>query len=615
MVPAPRSRSRGLPPAAVAVLVAGVLLLSFPGTISGGGRGSSDRVAAEWLHPEATLNASCPQGTGRTVTGFGEDSILPTAAIWIGTYPYDAVVYSPQGLGTAFSNLEAKTAAFAAGLAQPTYAQRLALPGILQMPVGATAIAIVVNLPGVSAPINLTGTVLSKIYLGSITQWDDPAIAALNPGTALPSATIVVVHRADADGSTLLFTQFLSRSDPTWAASVGNGSTVAWPLGVGIRGADGVLLDVQQTSDAIGYVPYPTAEANAGVVAAVVGPAGAPVLPTAASTAAAVAANPGPLPAGSGNWTNVTLIDEPGAGVYPIVGFDYLYFLQDQSASTSAQRTPAAAEALWNLLSWVAGRTGAAETAIGAGALPSSVLDQDAATLGSMTWNGSSLSAIAPECAVTFTASGLPPGTSWGVTVGSTLNQSMGTQVGFFLENGSTVPFTVLIPADYFANPASGNVSPTGAVTTETILFGSATAAAPSVASFVASPSPVVVDHPVHLAVSVSGGAAPLSFAYAGLPAGCASANASQLNCTPSETGTFNVSVWVNDTAHRSSRGFVDLSVITQPPNSGPIFGSSFPWGYVILGAVAAGVVFLGFGYWHRRRRGRRANPEPAPSR
>lgn len=541
--------------------------------------------------------------------------MLPPAGIWIGTYQYDAVVYSPQGLGPAFDNLETRTAALAAGLAEPTYGERVALPGLLQLPIGATDVAIIVNVPGVTGPLNLSGSVLAEIYLGTITRWDDPAIAALNPGVSLPAASIIVTHRSDADGSTLLFSQFLSKTDATWAASVPNGSVVSWPLGTGITGANGVLTYVESTADTIGYLPYPTAVANAenaGNVAAVVGGAGTPVSPSAASAAAAVTAYTGPLPPGSGNWSKVTLIDEATSDVYPIVGFDYLYFLQDQNASYSAQTTPAAAEALWNLLEWIVGRTRAGETAIGVGALEPSVLDLDLSTLTSMTWNGTSLASIAPECAVTFTAAGLPLGTSWGITLGPTPNETTGAQVGFYLPNGSTFPFTVGTPPGYFANPSSGNVSPNGSVTTRTIQFGPETASAPSVTQFVATPSPVVLDTPLHLAVSVSGGALPLSFAYAGLPPGCASANASQLNCTPSEPGAFNVSVWANDTAHRAGHAYLLLSVVTMGPNSGPILGSSLWLGYLLFGLVLPlAILLVAVVYW-RRRRGR---PPPAPSR
>jgi phosphate transport system substrate-binding protein len=132
---------------------------------------------------------------------------------------------------------------------------------VLHIPMTTGAEAIVYNLPGIpSGTIKLTGDVLAKIYLKTITTWNDPQITALNPGLSLPNIPIVVVHRSDGSGTTYIFTNYLSKVNSDWGTNIKYGTSVNWPGDIGGNGNAGVAGAVQQTSGAIGYVELAYAE-------------------------------------------------------------------------------------------------------------------------------------------------------------------------------------------------------------------------------------------------------------------------------------------------------------------------------------------------------------------
>jgi phosphate transport system substrate-binding protein len=130
-----------------------------------------------------------------------------------------------------------------------------------QFPVVIGGISVVVNVPGLApGQLRLTGEVLGDIYLGKVQSWNDPAIAALNPGVTLPSARIVVIHREDGSGTTFNFTDFLSRHNEEWRTRVGANVLVTWPTGTGVRRSEGIGRAVQQTANAIGYLEFGQAQ-------------------------------------------------------------------------------------------------------------------------------------------------------------------------------------------------------------------------------------------------------------------------------------------------------------------------------------------------------------------
>jgi phosphate transport system substrate-binding protein len=129
--------------------------------------------------------------------------------------------------------------------------------GLLQFPFVIGGITVVANLPGIGpGQLRLTGPVLADIYLGRIRNWDDPAMAALNPAASLPTAPITVIHRSDGSGATFHFARFLGRHSPAWQSEVGQDLVLRWPAGIGAEGNQGLAEAVQRTPNAIGYVDF-----------------------------------------------------------------------------------------------------------------------------------------------------------------------------------------------------------------------------------------------------------------------------------------------------------------------------------------------------------------------
>ena len=144
------------------------------------------------------------------------------------------------------------------------------------------------NLPG-NPKLKLDGNVIVNIFLGNITKWNDPKIAALNPGVDLPDLPVIVVHRSDGSGTTYIFVDYLSSISPVWADSVGKGTSVKWPVGLGGKGNEGVAGQVKQLSGAVGYVELIYAKQNQMPYADVKNTAGNFITPTIESVTAALA--------------------------------------------------------------------------------------------------------------------------------------------------------------------------------------------------------------------------------------------------------------------------------------------------------------------------------------
>jgi phosphate transport system substrate-binding protein len=203
----------------------------------------------------------------------------------------------------------------------PLPPDRLAAAGLRQFPAVIGAVVPVVNIAGIApGGLVLDAAVVSAIYRGRIAHWRDPAIAALNPGLALPDARITVVHRADASGTTWLWSRWLAESDTAWHDSLGAGTTLAWPVGAEGLGNEGVASLVQRTRASIGYVGYAYAREHRLSDVALPSHDGPVVRADRSTFEAAVAAAhwhaPGDL---SGGLTN-----EPGARSWPIVGASYV---------------------------------------------------------------------------------------------------------------------------------------------------------------------------------------------------------------------------------------------------------------------------------------------------
>jgi phosphate transport system substrate-binding protein len=195
--------------------------------------------------------------TGTTLSGAGSSFVSPLVSQWISpvgaAFGYE-LQYSPIGSGGGIAAITARTVDFGASDAPLTADQFSACKGCVQIPWALSATSIIYNLDGVKNLLHMDGPTLAKIFAGQITQWNDPAIAAMNKGVNLPSSKIAIVHRSDNSGTTYNFTDFLSSSSASWKSQYGTGVAVNWPVGAGQRGSAGVAAGVSQTPGSIGYV-------------------------------------------------------------------------------------------------------------------------------------------------------------------------------------------------------------------------------------------------------------------------------------------------------------------------------------------------------------------------
>ena len=199
------------------------------------------------------------------LTGAGATFPYPIYAKWAEAYKKasgNGLNYQSIGSGGGIKQIKAKTVDFGAS-DMPLKAEELDAEGLVQFPAIMGGVVPVVNLDGIApGQMKLTGEVLAAIYLGKVTKWNATEIAALNPGVSLPAADITVVHRADGSGTSFLFTDFLSKLDADFKTTVGAGTAVKWPVGVGGKGNEGVAANVQRIKGAIGYVEFAYAKKN-----------------------------------------------------------------------------------------------------------------------------------------------------------------------------------------------------------------------------------------------------------------------------------------------------------------------------------------------------------------
>lgn len=199
------------------------------------------------------------------MTGAGATFPYPIYAKWAEAYKAstgNGLNYQSVGSGAGIKQIKAKTVDFGAS-DMPLKVEDLDADGLMQFPAIMGGVVTVVNLDGIApGQLKLTGPVVADIYLGKITQWNDAAIAALNPGVKLPAAEITVVYRADGSGTSFLFTDYLSKTNPEFKTKVGAGTALKWPTGVGGKGNDGVAANVQRIKGAIGYVEWAYAKKN-----------------------------------------------------------------------------------------------------------------------------------------------------------------------------------------------------------------------------------------------------------------------------------------------------------------------------------------------------------------
>ncbi len=251
------------------------------------------------------------------ITGAGSSFVYPVLSKWSASYAEktgNKLNYQSVGSGAGIAQIKEGTIDFGASDA-PMKAEDLAKFGLGQFPVVVGGIVPVVNITGVQAgQLKLDGATLGDIFLGKITNWNDPKIAALNAGLALPAGKITVVHRSDGSGTSFNFTNYLSKVNPEWADKVKFGTSVDWPSGVGGKGNEGVSQYVRQIKGSIGYVEYAYAVKNKISWINLKNAAGAFVAPSAETFAAAAA---------TADWAsakdfNLIMTNAPGANAWPI---------------------------------------------------------------------------------------------------------------------------------------------------------------------------------------------------------------------------------------------------------------------------------------------------------
>lgn len=193
-----------------------------------------------------------------TINGAGATFPYPIYSKWFDAYtkvdPSVRFNYQSIGSGGGQKQILAQTVDFGASDGPMSDENLAKAPSkLLHIPTVAGAVVISYNLPG-DPTLKLDGPTLAGIYLGTIKKWNDPKIAALNPGLKLPDEDIVVVHRSDGSGTTFIFTDYLSKVSADWKAKVGHNTSVRWPVGLGGKGNEGVAGQVKQTPNSIGYV-------------------------------------------------------------------------------------------------------------------------------------------------------------------------------------------------------------------------------------------------------------------------------------------------------------------------------------------------------------------------
>ncbi|MEN4904364.1 phosphate ABC transporter substrate-binding protein PstS [Luteimonas sp. TWI662] len=282
-------------------------------------QGARDRVAAE-------------------ISGAGASFIYPLVSKWSADYNAatgNKVNYQSIGSGGGIAQIKAGTVDFGSS-DKPLDSAELQAAGLGQFPSAIGGVVPVLNVEGLApGQLKLTGAVLADIFLGKVATWNDPAIAALNPGVTLPAGKISIVHRSDGSGTTFNFSNYLSKVSADWKSRVGEGTSVQWPTGVGGKGNEGVASYVQQIKGSIGYVELAYALQNGMPYASLQNAAGNWVQPSEASFAAAAA---------TADWAsaqdfNLVITNAPGADAWPITATNFMLMHKQPKDAARSQAT------------------------------------------------------------------------------------------------------------------------------------------------------------------------------------------------------------------------------------------------------------------------------------
>ena len=323
---------RRAPHPTVWAAAAAVILLAVAACSSTTATTTSSAVSAP---STASFGAS---GHRATLTGAGSTFDAPFFDLAFAKYhqqhPAVSISYAAVGSGAGIAAFSAEQADFGASDVPMTASEQAAATGgpSVQVPVALGAEVVVYNLSLPGARLHLTGPVIARIFLGQITNWNDPAIATLNPGINIPNGPITVVHRSDSSGTTYIFSNYLSSVDPTWAAKVGTGKTLNWPAGEGAEGNAGVGSTVYSTPFSIGYVERSYSHGSLLPFAEIRNQAGNYTTPSTESITAAAAQKP------HITATDFSIVNQSGASSYPITGYSWALIYTHQPSQTTGQK-------------------------------------------------------------------------------------------------------------------------------------------------------------------------------------------------------------------------------------------------------------------------------------
>ena len=294
----------------------------------------------------ALLALALPSVGQTKLNGAGATFPYPIYSKWFSEFhsvnPNIEINYQAIGSGGGIRQLQSGTVDFGASdmPLDDAKAKQIPMP-ILQLPTVLGSVVPAYNISGVTGELKFTPKILAGIYLGQITNWNDKAIAAANPGVSFPDKPIVVLHRSDGSGTTFVWTDFLSKVSPEWKSRVGSNTSVSWPVGMGGKGNDGVAGMVRQMDGSFGYIELIYALQNKIPFGSVENQAGNFVKASLESTtAAAESAKMAP------NDLRASITNAPGKDAYPIASFTYLLIPREWKDSTKQK-------ALVDFLTWM----------------------------------------------------------------------------------------------------------------------------------------------------------------------------------------------------------------------------------------------------------------------
>jgi phosphate transport system substrate-binding protein len=283
-----------------------------------------------------------PPSSSTQVAGSGATFPKPLLESWGIQYNREEskvqVSYAGGGSGKGITDITKKDVLFAGSDAPMSASEKAAAPGILQFPETLGLVAVAYNVNSIADGLKLDGETVGKIYAGDIKKWNDPAIAALNPGMSLPNSDIAIVYRSDSSGTTFVFTDFLGKTSTAWASKMGAAASKKpdWTKSAATQlsgnGNDGVGTTIKGTPNSIGYVELAYVHSLDLKAAKMKSHDGEFLEPTTEGASKAAAAAVPTLPAPSGDWSKVSIVDAAGPGAYPISSFSYMLVYDSLSA-------------------------------------------------------------------------------------------------------------------------------------------------------------------------------------------------------------------------------------------------------------------------------------------